>query len=133
MALLAKRQEALQLAMRQGRENSVDRPIGSWKQPSVTSSALWRRWRTRRRGQERLQEICEPVETLIRLARATRLDTAGVAWVTQVRTLTNPVVESARQMNDDHSTDYTPDEVDEELQLMTKHRQRLRELLTAGK
>jgi hypothetical protein len=34
------------------------------------------------RRQERLQEIWEPVETLIRLARDTRRDTAITAWVT---------------------------------------------------
>jgi hypothetical protein len=49
-----------------------------------------------------------------------------------VLTLANKVVEGARYVIDDQSTDCTLDEVDEELQLLSKKGQRLWELLAAG-
>jgi hypothetical protein len=65
------------------------------------------------------------VETLIRSARASRRDTAVAVRVTQVRTLAGEVVEGARHVIDDQSTDYTVDEVDEELKLLNKQGQQL--------
>ncbi len=43
-------------------------------------------WPTARR-QERLQEVREPVEDLVRTARATKWDTDVSAWANQMRTL----------------------------------------------
>jgi hypothetical protein len=77
------------------------------------------KWTPARR-QEKIEEVCGPVETLIRSARASRRDTAVVIRVTQVRTLAGEVVEGARHVIDDQSTDYTVDEVDEELKLLNK-------------
>jgi hypothetical protein len=45
------------------------------------------------RRRERLEEIRDPVETLIRSARATWQDTSVAAWATQVCTLADEVVE----------------------------------------
>ncbi len=85
--MLAKRQAALQLAMRQGRENPVDRAIRILEMALndviiiVEKTADEEEWSLARR-QERLQEIREPVETLIRSARNTRRDTAIATLVT---------------------------------------------------
>jgi hypothetical protein len=43
------------------------------------------------------------------------------------------VLESAKQVIDNQSTEYTLDEVDEELELMARHGKRLQELLAASK
>jgi hypothetical protein len=48
------------------------------------------------RRQEIISEVRDPVEALIRSARASRRDTAVAAWATQVSTLANEVVEDAR-------------------------------------
>jgi hypothetical protein len=77
------------------------------------------------RRQERLEVVHAQVETLIRSARASRRDTAIAAWATQVG-------EGTRQVIEDQSTDYSLEEVDEELQLLAKQGQRLLELLAAG-
>jgi hypothetical protein len=69
------------------------------------------------RRQERLLEIRDPVKTLIRAARATQHDTAVATWATQVRALTDEVVE----VIDNQSMDYTLDKVNKKLQLMAKH------------
>jgi hypothetical protein len=138
MAVLAKRQTGLQLAIRQGQENPVDRAIRVLKAAHgdficiIERTAAKEEWTLARR-QERLQEIRELVETLVRTARATRWDTAVAAWLTQVCSLVDEVLESARQVIDDKSTDYTLDEVDEELQLMAQHGQWMRKLLAASK
>ncbi len=71
------------------------------------------------------------METLIKSARASRRDTAVAAWAPQVLTLSDEVVESARHVIDNQSTDYTLVRVDEELQLLGKQGQQLRELLAA--
>ncbi len=55
------------------------------------------------------------METLIKSARASRRDTAVAAWATQVLTLSDEVVESARHKIDNQSTDYTLVGVDKEL------------------
>jgi hypothetical protein len=49
------------------------------------------------------------------------------------RSLADEVLESAPQVIDDQSTDCTLGEVDEELELMSRHGQQLRELLDTGK
>jgi hypothetical protein len=71
------------------------------------------------RRQEKLEEVCGPVETLTRSARASKRDTAVTAWAAQVRTIANEVVEGSRQVIEDQSADYTLEEVDEELQLLS--------------
>jgi hypothetical protein len=53
--------------------------------------------------------------------------------VTKVSSVGNKVLKSAQQVIDDQSMDYTLDEVDEELQLMTQHSQQLKELIAAGR
>jgi hypothetical protein len=73
------------------------------------------------RRQERLLEIRDPVETMIRAARATQHDTAVPTWATQVQALTDEVVESAQQVIDNQSMDYILEKVDKKLQLMAKH------------
>jgi hypothetical protein len=73
-----------------------------------------------------------PGDTLIRTARASRMDTAVAAWANQVRTLADNVVEGARHVTDDQSMVYTLVEVDKELQLLGKQGQQLQELLATG-
>ncbi len=96
-------QEALKLAMQQDRENPVDRSIQILELTlcdvlqTLEKMADNEEWTPARR-QERLEEICDPMETLIRSATATRQDTSVTAWVTQVRTLADEVVE--RQAGD---------------------------------
>jgi hypothetical protein len=86
--------------MRQGRENPVDRAIWILEAALndiiiiVEKMADEEEWTPARR-QERLQEICEQVEALIRSARDIRRDTANATLVTQARSLTGKVVESA--------------------------------------
>jgi hypothetical protein len=81
LAVLAKRQAALQLAIRQGRENPVDRAIRILEAALgdvvfvIKRQAAEEDWPPARR-KEHLLEIREPVETLVRTARATRRDTA---------------------------------------------------------
>jgi phytoene/squalene synthetase len=50
-----------------------------------------------------------------------------------VPSLADKVLESARQVIEDQSTDYTLDKVYEELELMARHGWRLWELLDIGK
>jgi hypothetical protein len=77
MAVLAKRQAALQLAIRQGRENPVDRAIGILEGALgdviviIEAQATEEDWPAARR-QERLRQAREPVKTLVRMARATK-------------------------------------------------------------
>jgi hypothetical protein len=86
--------------MRQGRENPVDRAIWILEAALndiiiiVEKMADEEEWTPARR-QERLQEICEQVEALIRSARDIRRDTANATLVAQARSLTDKVVESA--------------------------------------
>jgi hypothetical protein len=86
MALLAKRQAALNLAMQQGRENPVDRAIRILETAlndvllTLDRMADEEEW-TLVRKQERVEEVHGPVETLIRSARTSRRDTTIAAWV----------------------------------------------------
>jgi hypothetical protein len=64
------------------------------------------------RRQERLREIQEPVEALVRTARATKRDAAVSTWVKRMRALADEVLETAKQIIEDQSTDYTLDEVE---------------------
>ncbi len=79
MAVLAKKQAALQLAITQGRENPVDRAIRILEGALgdvvviIEAQAKEESWPAARR-QERLQQIREPVEVLVRTARATKRD-----------------------------------------------------------
>jgi hypothetical protein len=128
----------MQLAIRQGLENPVDRAIHILEAALgdviviIERQAAKKEWPSARR-QERLLKIREPVEALAWTARAARRDTTITAGVTQMCSLADEVLESARQVIDDQSTDYTLDEVDEELELMARRGQRLRELLANGK
>jgi hypothetical protein len=138
LAVLAKQQAALRLAIRQGRENPVDRAIRILEAALgdvvviIEKQAAGVEWPKARR-QERLQEIRELVETLVRTARATRRDAADTAWVTHVCSLSDEVLESGRQVIEDQSMDYTLEEVDEELKLLAERSQGIRELLNAGR
>jgi vacuolar-type H+-ATPase subunit H len=85
------------------------------------------------RRQERLREIQEPVEALVRTARATKRDAAVSTWVKRMQALADEVLETAKQIIEDQSTDYTLDEVDEELDMLSKRGQQVRELLETGK
>jgi hypothetical protein len=85
------------------------------------------------RRQERLRKIQEPVEALVRTARATKRDAAVSTWVKRMRALADEVLETAKQIIKDQSTDYTLDEVDEELDMLSKRGQQIRELLETGK
>jgi hypothetical protein len=138
MAVLAKKQAALQLAIRQGRENPVDRairiPEGALGDVVVIieAQATEEDWPAARR-QERLREVREPVEALVRMARATKRDAAVSAWANRMRALADEVPEAAKQILEDQSEDYTLDEVDEELAMLTKRGQQVREHLEAGR
>jgi hypothetical protein len=136
IAVLAKRQAALQLVIRQGRENPVDRAILEAALGDVViiieAQAAEEDWPAARR-QERLREVREPVKAMVRTARATKRDAAVSAWATQMRSLVDEVLETARQIIDDQSTDYTLDKVDEELGLLARRSQQVRELLKAGR
>jgi hypothetical protein len=80
MALLAKRQAALNSALQQGQENPVNRAI--WILESALNNVLLtlermvdeEEWTPARR-QEKIEEVLGPVETLIRSARTSRRDT----------------------------------------------------------
>jgi hypothetical protein len=50
-----------------------------------------------------------------------------------VLSLVDEVLESARQVIEDQSTDYTLEEVDDELELMARHGQRIQELFDTGR
>ncbi len=67
------------------------------------------------------------------MARDTKRDAAVSAWVKQMWALADEVLETAKQIIEDQSTDYTLDEVDEELDMLTKCGQQVRELLETGK
>jgi hypothetical protein len=69
----------------------------------------------------------------VRTARVTRWDAAITALVTQVLSLVDEVLESARQVIEDQSTDYTLEEVDDELELMARRGQRIQELFNTGR
>ncbi len=69
----------------------------------------------------------------MRTARVTRWDAAITALVTQVLSLVDEVLESARQVIEDQSTDYTLEEVDDELELMARRGQRIQELFNTGR
>ncbi len=138
LAVLAKQQAALRLAIRQGQENPVVRAIRILEAALgdvviiIKKQAAGEEWPAARR-QERLQEIQEPVETLVRTARATWRDADDTAWVTHVCSLGDEVLESGRQVIENQSTDYTLEEVDEELELLAGRGQRIRELLDTGR
>ncbi len=138
MAVLAKRQAALQLAITQGQENPADRAIrileGALGDVVVIIEAQAKEedWPAARR-QERLQQVREPVEALVRMARATKRDTAVTAWTDRMRVLADEVLEAAKQIIEDKSEDYTLDEVDEELDMLTKRGQQVRDHLEAGR
>ncbi len=121
MAVLAKKQAALQLAIRQGRENPVDRAIRILEGALgdvvviVEAQAKEENWPAARR-QERLQQIREPVEALVRTARATKQDVAVTVWTDRMRVLADEVLEAAKQIIENQSEDYTLEEADEELE-----------------
>ncbi len=75
----------------------------------------------------------EPVEALVRTARATKRDAAVSAWVKKMRALADEVLETAKGIIEDQSTDYTLDEIDEELDMLSQRSQQVKELLEAGK
>jgi hypothetical protein len=136
--VLTKLQAALQLAIRQGQENPVDRAIRFLEAALgdvvviIEKQAVNKDLPSAGR-EERLQEIREPVETLVRTARATSQVAAVPAWVTQVRSLADEVLESARLIIEDQSTDYTLEEMDEELELLARRGQQIRELLDTSR
>jgi hypothetical protein len=138
MAVLAKRQAALQLVIRQGRENPVDRAIHILEAALgdvviiIESQAAEDDWPAARR-QKRLREVWEPVEALVRTARATKQDAAVSTWATHMRSLADEVLETAWQNIDNQSTDYTLEKVDKELGLLARSGQQVRELLEAGR
>jgi hypothetical protein len=110
MAVLAKRQAALQLAIRQGRENPVDRAIrilgGALGDVVVIIEAQAKEEsRPAARRQERLQQVREPVEALVRTARATKRDATVTAWTDRMRVLADEVLEVATQIIEDQSED----------------------------
>jgi hypothetical protein len=129
MAVLAKKQVALQFAIRQGRENPVDRAIRILEGALgdvvviIEAQATEEDWPAARRQ-----------ERLVRTARATKRDAAVSAWANWMRPLEDEVLEAAKQIIEDQSEDYTLDEVDdEELDMLTKHGQQVREHLEAGR
>ncbi len=138
MAVLAKKQAALQLAIRQGRENPVDRAIRILKGALgdvvviIEAQAKEENWPAARR-QERLQQIREPVEALVRTAKATKRDAAVTIWTERMRVLADEVLEAAKTIIDDQSEDYTLEEVDEELAMLAKRGQQVRDHLEAGR
>jgi hypothetical protein len=138
MAVLAKRQAALQLAIRQGRENPVNRAIrileGALGDVVVIIEAQVTEedWPAARR-QERLRQVREPVKALVRTARATKRDAAVTVWTDRMRVLADEVLEAAKQIIDDQSEDYILEEVDEELDMLTKRGQQVRDHLEAGR
>jgi hypothetical protein len=138
MAVLAKKQEALQTAIRQGQENPVDRAIrileGALGDVVILleAQATEENWPAAQR-QERLREVQEPVEALVRMARATMRDAAVSAWIKKMRALADEVMETAKEVIEDQSTKYTLDEIDEELEMLSKRGQQVKELLEAGK
>jgi hypothetical protein len=48
------------------------------------------------RRQERLQQIHEPVEALVRTARTTKRDAAVTVWTDRMRVLADEVLEAAK-------------------------------------
>jgi hypothetical protein len=108
MAVLAKKQAALQLAIRQGRENPVDKAIRILEGALgdvvviIEAQAKEESWPAARR-QERLQQIREPVEALVRTARATKRDAAVTVWTDRMRVLADKVLEAAKQIIEDQS------------------------------
>ncbi len=97
----------------------------------VEAQAKEKNWPEARR-QERLQQIREPVEALVRTARATKRDSAVTVWTDRMRVLADEVLEAAKQIIDDQSEDYTLDEVDEELAMLAKRGQQVQDHLEAG-
>jgi hypothetical protein len=138
MAVLAKKQAALQLAIRQGRENPVDRAIRILEGALgdvvviIEAQAKEENWPAARR-QERLQQIRETVEALVRTARATKREAAVTAWTNRMRVLADKVLEAAKQIIEDQSEDYTLEEADEELEMLAKRGQLVRDHLEAGR
>jgi hypothetical protein len=116
MAVLAKRQAALQLAIRQGQENPVDRAIRILEGALgdvvviIKAQAKEENWPAARR-QERLQQIREPVQAFVRTAKATNRVAAVTVWTDRIRVLADEVLEAAKQIIDDQSEDYTLEEV----------------------
>jgi hypothetical protein len=126
------------LVIRQGRENHVDRAIrileGALEDVVliIKAQATEEDWPAARR-QERLREVRELVEALVRTAWATKRGAAVSAWTNQMRTLADEVLESTKQIIEDQSEDYTLDKVDEELDMLVKPGQQVREHLESGR
>jgi hypothetical protein len=98
----------------------------------IEAQAKEESWPAARR-QERLQQIREPVEALVRTARATKRDAAVTAWTDRMRVLADEVLEAAKQIIEDQSEDYTLEEADEELEMLAKQGQLVRDHLEAGR
>jgi hypothetical protein len=77
--------------------------------------------------------VQEPVEALVRTARVTKRDAAVSAWVKKMQALADEVLETVNQIVEDQSNDYTLDEIDEELDMLSQCGQKVKELLEASK